>query len=652
MSVRLSEVINPKTDVDSPPFNDDRLLYRLLETLPAAAYTCDADGLITYFNEHAVRLWGRAPKLNDAQDRFCGSFKLYSTDGTPIAHDECWMALALKTGTEFNGQEIVIERPDGDRLTVLAHANPIHDAAARLLGAVNVLVDISDRKRAEDDLKRRSTVLAESEARFRALIEATTAVVWTTRPDGWVEDMPQWHALTGQNVEGTRGFGWLDAIHPDDRETTRKIWLSALETHAPIDTEYRLRQRDGDYRWYNMRIVPMLNDDGAVREWVGVCVDVEERKRGHEERTRLVAIVESSDDAIVGKTLDGIITSWNRGAETIFGYTAAEAVGKHISLIIPQERRAEEEDVLARVRRGEKVDHFDTERRAKDGRRLSISLTVSPIKDNRGRVIGASKVARDITERGLAEEALRRAKADAEDAQRLAEAANRTKSEFLASMSHELRTPLNAILGYAELVELGIYGPVSEGQRGAMGRLRRSAEHLLALVNDVLGFAKLEAGVVQYDIAPVPIDALLSSLEALIAPQLAARALRYCHEACDPSIKAQADADKVKQIVVNLLANAIKFTPAGGEITLASAADGGRVRIDVRDTGMGIPPDRLEAIFEPFVQAERRLGHPGEGVGLGLAISRELARAMGGDITVASTLEKGSTFTLTLPAAS
>jgi PAS domain S-box-containing protein len=652
MLARLTEANNPKANADLPLLRDERLVYGLLETLPAAAYTCDADGLITYFNEHAVRLWGRAPKLNDAEDRFCGSFKLYSPDGSPIAHDECWMALALKTGTEFNGQEIVIERPDGDRLTVLAHANPIRDSAARLLGAVNVLVDISDRKRAEEDLRQRSTVVAESEARFRALVEATATVVWTMRADGWVEDMPGWHALTGQSPEENRGFGWLDAIHPDDRETMRKIWLSALETRTPIDGEYRLRQSDDTYRWCNVRIVPMLTDDGAVREWVGVCVDVEERKRGHEERARLAAIVESSDDAIVGKTLDGIITSWNRGAETIFGYTAAEALGKHISLIIPLERRAEEADVLARVRRGEKVDHFDTERHTKNGRRVSISLTVSPIKDWEGRVIGASKVARDVTERRLAEEALRRAKADAEEARRLADAANRTKSEFLASMSHELRTPLNAILGYAELVALGIYGPVSEGQRNAMGRLRRSGEHLLALVNDVLGFAKLEAGVVQYDIAPVPIDALLSSLEALVAPQLAARMLRYRHEGCDPSIKVQADADKVRQIVVNLLANAIKFTPAGGEITLACAIEAGRVRIDVRDTGMGIPPDKLEAIFEPFVQAERRRTHPGEGVGLGLAISRELARAMGGDITVASRLETGSTFTLTLPTAS
>jgi PAS domain S-box-containing protein len=646
-----SEAIATNADREPTPFEDGRLFHALLETLPAAAYTCDADGLITYFNEHAVAVWGRAPKLNDAHDRFCGSFKLYSTDGSPIAHDECWMALALKTGTQFNGQEILIERPGGDRLTVLAHANPIHDATGRLLGAVNVLVDISDRKRAEDHLKQRSAAVAASEARFRALVEAAASVVWTARADGSVEEMPRWRALTGQSEEEHRGFGWLDAIHPDDRERTRMLWQSGVETGRSIDTECRVRQQDGSYRWYNARAVAVLNDDRTVREWVGVWVDIDERNRAREERARLAAIVESSDDAIVGKTLDGIITSWNRAAEAMFGYTGAETLGRHISLIIPPERRAEEDEVLARLRRGEKVDHFETERQAKDGRRLNISLTVSPIRDANGRVIGASKVARDITERRLADEALRQAKADAEEAQRMAEAANRAKSEFLASMSHELRTPLNAILGYAELVQLGIHGPVTEGQRGAMERLRRSAEHLLALVNDVLGFAKLEAGVVQYNIAPVPVDALLSSLETLIAPQVGARALRYCYERCDPSIKVQADADKMRQIVINLLANAIKFTPAGGGITLACAADARRVRINVRDTGTGIPPQKLEAIFEPFVQAERQLSQPGEGVGLGLAISRDLARAMGGDITVVSTVKKGSTFTLTLPAA-
>ncbi|MFL5560878.1 MAG: GAF domain-containing sensor histidine kinase [Gemmatimonadaceae bacterium] len=241
----------------------------------------------------------------------------------------------------------------------------------------------------------------------------------------------------------------------------------------------------------------------------------------------------------------------------------------------------------------------------------------------------------------------------AEQQRRAAEDANRAKGQFLAHMSHELRTPLNAIGGYAQLLQMGLHGPVNEAQQEALERIQRSQRHLLGLINDVLNFAKLEAGHVGYDIRPVPLNDAVCSLELLVAPQLRAKSLSYECVPIEPDVAVRADADKLQQIMLNLLSNASKFTPAGGSVRLTMRASEDSATICVADTGIGVPGDRFEAIFEPFVQLGRSM-HGGtatgqEGTGLGLAISRDLARAMGGDLTVDSTLGKGSVFALRLP---
>jgi len=234
-------------------------------------------------------------------------------------------------------------------------------------------------------------------------------------------------------------------------------------------------------------------------------------------------------------------------------------------------------------------------------------------------------------------------------ARRQAEDANHAKSEFLAMMSHELRTPLNAIGGYAQLMEMGLRGPITPEQREDLERIERSQRHLLGLINDVLNFAKLEAGRVQFVIARVPMHELLLGVEALVLPQLRAKGLRYVDVGNCGDIVVHADEEKARQVLINLLSNAIKFTPAGGEVRVGCSEDEARVHITVSDSGVGIPSDRLDAIFEPFVQVDRGLTSRQEGTGLGLAISRDLARHMGGDLTAASTAGVGSDFTLTLP---
>ena len=354
-----------------------------------------------------------------------------------------------------------------------------------------------------------------------------------------------------------------------------------------------------------------------------------------ESEARLAAIVASSADAIVSKDLNGRITSWNAAAERMFGYTAAEAVGQSITMVIPRERLNEEVEVLSRIRAGLSVEHFHTIRRHKDGTAIDISLTVSPIRNANGEVIGASKIARDITEQ------LRQRK--------VVEEASRLKDEFLAVLSHELRTPLNTVLGYARLLRREDKRMTGELRERAFDALERNADALTLLVNDLLDTSRVVAGKLRLELLPCALDEIVMQAVETIRPPAEAKGISV-EVTLEPGLTVLADRDRLQQVIWNLLSNAVKFTPAGGQIDVRARSQPGCAAVSVQDTGIGIAADHLPFVFQRFWQANTGPSRAFGGLGIGLALARHLTELHGGEISAVSHGPgHGSIFTVSLP---
>ncbi len=364
-------------------------------------------------------------------------------------------------------------------------------------------------------------------------------------------------------------------------------------------------------------------------------------------RERLAAIVDSADDAIVSKTLDGVILSWNRAAERIFGWTAAEAVGRHITLIIPRERWPEEDDILARLRRGERIDHFETIRITKEGRLIDISLTVSPVRDASGRIVAASKIARDITERRRLEEERNRLLEREQQARAAAEALNRAKDQFLATISHELRTPLTSILGWARLLQSGQLD--DRARQRAVTAIVNSAAMQARLVEDLLDLSRIVTGWLRLDMSPVDLRAVVDAALDAVRPTAGAKDITLIATLADVG-RMRGAADRLQQVVWNLAMNAVKFTPRGGHVEVVLRRQGDSAELVVTDDGEGISPDRLPHVFEEFWQEDSSTTRAHSGLGLGLTLVRRLVELHGGDVRAESAGKgKGATFTVALP---
>jgi PAS domain S-box-containing protein len=362
--------------------------------------------------------------------------------------------------------------------------------------------------------------------------------------------------------------------------------------------------------------------------------DLAERERLFQEQAYIAAIVASSDDAIISKTLDGVIRTWNEGAERIFGYSAAEAVGRPITLLIPPERLDEEPALLDRLRRGERIEHFETIRITKDGQRIHVSLTVSPVRDSKGNVVGASKVARDITQRKQAEEALREA--------------DRRKDEFLAVLAHELRNPLAPIRNSLHILRLSNRLDPTAERVGQM--IERQVNHLVRLVDDLLEVSRITRGKIELRREPVEVAAIVRNAVETSQPLIEAAGHQLAVSLPSEPMTVDGDPIRLTQIVANLLNNAAKYTDPGGQIWLTVRREQDSMALSVRDTGMGISAEMLPRVFGLFTQIDRTANRGQGGLGIGLALVKSLVEMHGGQVTARSEgLGRGSEFVIRLP---
>jgi len=363
----------------------------------------------------------------------------------------------------------------------------------------------------------------------------------------------------------------------------------------------------------------------------------------------LAAIINSSDDAIVSKDLNGIVQSWNQAAERMFGYTAAEIVGNSITILFPPDRLDEEPKILEQIRRGQRVDHFETVRTRKDGRQLDVSITISPVKDPTGRIIGVSKVARDITsiKRVLREreDLLERETAARSEAERV----GRMKDEFLATLSHELRTPLSAILGWATLLRSEGGATQPEFEEG-IEIIERNARSQAQLIEELLDMSRVINGKLRLDVQPVDLQAVVSDAVASIRPSADAKGIRVTHVLDPKGGTITGDPNRLQQVLWNLLTNAVKFTPKGGRVQVFLRRVNSHVEISVMDSGQGISAEFLPHLFTRFSQADTSIARKHGGLGLGLALVKSLIELHGGNVKASSEGEgQGSTFVVSLP---
>ena len=460
-------------------------------------------------------------------------------------------------------------------------------------------------------------------------------------------------SLTGWSHDAAQGLpleSVFRIVHEQTGASVENPALRALREGAVfgLANHTLLLTKDGRKTSIDGSSAPVRGHEGTCLGAVLIFRDITERRQADESRALLAEIVDSSEDAIISKSLDGIITSWNAAAERLFEYSAVEAVGRSITMIIPPERLGEETHILSRLRAGGRIEHFETVRVTKSGRPVHISLTVSPIRNRDGEIIGASKIARDITGRVRAEEERTQLLASERTAREDAEAASRAKDEFVAIISHEIRSPLNAILGWSQMIRQGALE--KDRLNRALENIERNVRAQVQLLGDLLDMSQAIVGKLRINTRPVDVMTCIEAAFDSIRPATEAKSIRIeLHRGPGASI-VTGDADRLQQVFWNLLSNAVKFTPKHGHIKVAVQRLNSHLDIIVSDSGCGIRKEFLPHIFERFTQDDATSAHRRAGLGLGLAIVRHLVELHGGTVRAESAGEgQGATLTVTLP---
>ena len=622
----------------SPPA--DAYLAAIVSSSDDAIIAHDVDGFITLWNAAAERMLGYTAAEMIGQP----TLRLFPAERRD---EEIASLTRLWAGEPAAHFETVFQAKDGRSIDVSLTNSPVFDASGGVIGASKIARDIRDLKAAQ---------LAQR--RLAAIVQSSDDAIVSNDLNGIV---------TSWNPAAERTFGYsademigssITRIIPPSLLAEEDYVLGRIRQGLSIEHFETVRQRkDGRLIDVSLAVSPIRDATGVVGA-SKIARDITDQKQAGIAALRLGAIVASSDDAIVSKDLNGIVTSWNSAAERMFGYTAAEMVGQSITRIIPEERLAEETFVLGEVRAGRRVQHFETVRHDKHGQPIDVSLTVSPLLDASGRVIGASKIARDVTrhkqllksqrDAQTREEAARREVLEIES--RRFQESSRLKSEFVANMSHELRTPLNSIIGFAELMVDQRHGPLPPKYAEFTSLILKSAQHLLQLINDILDSTKVESG--KIDLTPERIDIarVVEDVTSVVGGLARQRDVRI-DVSVEPGIgEVYLDPNRFKQVLYNYLSNAIKFSHEHGRVEVRVRLDGPEhFVLEVQDWGIGIKPDDVHRLFIEFQQLDAGTSKRYGGTGLGLALTKRIVDAQGGSVGLRNEEGAGTTFFARLP---
>jgi len=506
----------------------------------------------------------------------------------------------------------------------LAASNEEHEVTNEELAAANYeLTDIQQR------LVDTNVELETSSSRLRMAIESTQLGTWDYNPStGELYWSKECRDIYGIPLDLPATFElFAELIHPEDQDWVKEKIANSVQPDKkePYDLNYRINRYDnGETRWIKVKGTIYFENEQAVR-FIGTVLDITEMKLAQEESSRLAAIIASSDDAIISKTLESIITSWNGSAERMFGYAAEEMIGESIYKLIPEDRLDEEPIILSRLKSGERVEHFETKRLTKGGHQIDVSVSVSPIKDNDGNIIGLSKIARDITERKLDET---------------------RKSDFIGMVSHELKTPLTSLKALLQVAEAKLK-PNGDGfVSGLMQKSNIQVKRMTTMINCFLNVSRLESAKLLIEKQNFPLGPLIT--EMIEESNLTVHTHHIYFNSCPP-VAVTADRDKISSVLSNLIGNAVKYSPNGTDITIDCVIENGKAVVSIKDQGIGIKPEDIEKIFDRYYRVQSEHSKQISGFGIGLYLSAEIIHRHGGDIWVESGKDTGSIFYFNLP---
>jgi PAS domain S-box-containing protein len=597
----------------------DARLRAIVEQAGDAILGSTTDGIVTSWNPGAERLYGYTADEMIGRSIDCIIPDHRSDDVNNVLS-------SVRNGEAFR-TEAERRRRDGSLVWVSITVSPVKDRNGFIVGCSGIHSDVTERRRAAQELAKRESQLSDAQR-----VAHIGSWEWNIAANtiSWSDELYRIHGFELDEFDASFE-AFMECIHPDDRELVDGIIKKAFRDGEPFEYYHRCVRPNGEVRALHAHGHVELGEDGRPVRMFGTCQDVTEMKRMEEPLRHLAAIVESSEDAILSKSRKTVITSWNPGAARLFGYDTEDVIGRPVSVLIPESRRGEEQDIFESVFSGTGVVNYETQRRRKDGTLVDVSVTVSPIKDGQGTIIGCSSITRDVTER-----------------KRIQEEADRLKDEFFATVSHELRTPLTSIIGYTDLLLAGDAGKLTEQQRRFLEITERNAKRQLRLVGDMLFVSKAEAGEFKIELGRADIDAVVSGCVEAARPAAERRGIELRYSGARTS-ECDADGDRIAQLADNLISNAIKFTPEGGKVVVDLSVNGGQIVLEVANTGSYILPQDRERLFERFYRASSAGEEAVQGVGLGLTIAEAIVRAHGGTIEVESDVQAGTVFRAHLP---